>query len=146
MLFRAVGLILIIAAGCEKVSRHRVPDARPAPPPPPVDAAPPRVDAAPAPPDAAPPPPDAAPPPPSPRPGRRDACETDDDCTTYGDPCGGGIFPVAKRHKDRALAVAQRKCPHENMAYLTTLDATRTRCVRNRCRMANELELGPGAE
>jgi hypothetical protein len=144
-----LGLILL-AAACEKVSRLRAPDAGPAAdarmvtrdaaPLPAPDATLPFPDAAPAPVDARPRSADARPSPvPDPRKQRLDACETDADCTTYGDPCGRGIFPVNRLHEERAHAIAQRKCPGESMGYLTTREGTATRCVRNRCRMGNEL-------
>ena len=133
-----LALVTLVPA-CERASRLRRKEH--------ADAAV-RVDATPAPvpvPDAAPVAPDAAPPAadagPRPRPPRRlDGCETDADCTTYGDPCGGGIFPVNRLNEERAVARAQKRCPGENMAYLIAIGSTRTRCVQKRCRMANALD------
>ncbi len=141
--------VLVFVSACEKVSRVAALDAGPAAPDAALhepDAALPEIDAATmdAPdaaslvPDAAPDPPDARSRPPR-RPRRADACVSDADCTTYGDPCGRGIFPVNRLHEADVVAAAQKKCPGEDMAYLTTEGATRTRCVRNRCRMADEL-------
>jgi hypothetical protein len=136
-----VGLLCFVplVAACEKVSRQRAPlgvDAAAVPAP---DAMRPSPDGAPGLADARPAVPDGRPPT---RPQRLDACDSDADCTTYGDPCGRGIFPVSRLHEERVRAAAQKDCPGESINYLTTQDGSATRCLRKRCRMANEIGVG----
>ena len=142
---RGVLLVLCLGCACEKADRVSARDAAPRP----ADAAP-RVPDASLPPDAPLPVPDAAPPPDAARapdagPRRRskafDACETDDECTTYGDPCGGGMLPVNKGWIEEARAAAQKRCPGRSMNYLIARSELEGRCVKHRCRHPYETSL-----
>jgi hypothetical protein len=136
---RALALLLLVSSSsCERVARHP----RPADAAPPPDAPPRRPDAPP-PPDAATPdapPPDAAPSRPDAGPGPRRrprpdpfTCETDADCTIYGDPCGDGLIAINKRFEERAVRAARRRCPDMNMHYLGMKSDFEASCVDHRC-------------
>jgi hypothetical protein len=139
---------LLLLCACERVSMMGVSDARP---PARADGPPSRPDAAPARADA--PPPDALAQRPDAAPGPRrrekdehvpasEACDSDADCTIYGDPCGKGLVPVNRRFEAAVRRRAQRACPGQDMHYLGLREDFDARCVKHRCRRRNEMILG----